>query len=244
MNRDDRRESGPTGRMLFLTVFSIAMAYMESAVVVYLREIYYPGGFAFPLSPMAPAAIRTEMLREFATLIMLVSVTGVAARRFRVRLALFMYCFGVWDIFYYVWLKVLLGWPPSLMTWDILFLIPVVWAGPVLAPLIVSFTMLLLSWALFLPRREGPSVAKRMREWALLLSGALSVFLSFVWDYGSLVLSSGVLRDHTVMSPETLDAISRHVPSDFNWPLFCLGEALLLAAVISLVRRGRSVRGS
>ncbi len=243
MNSDDLRKKGLTGRMLFLTVFSIAMAYLESAVVVYLREIYYPGGFDFPLSPMAPAAVQTEMLREFATLVMLVSVSGLAARSFRVRLALFMYCFGVWDIFYYVWLKVLLGWPPSLMTWDILFLIPVVWAGPVLAPLIVSFTMLLLSWPLLLHRRERVSVAKRMRQWALLLSGTLVIFLSFVSDYGSLVLRGGILRDRTVMSPELLDAISRHVPSDFNWSLFSLGEALLLAAVVSLFRRERSVSG-
>jgi hypothetical protein len=34
---------------VWVVVFSIAFAWVESSVVVYLREIYFDGGFSFPL---------------------------------------------------------------------------------------------------------------------------------------------------------------------------------------------------
>ena len=112
-------------RYVWLAVFAIAMAYLESAVVVYLRLIYYPNGFDFPLVviPMREALI--ELGREGATVVMLVAVGRLGTRGFWSGFAGFMFIFGVWDIFYYVWLKVFLNWPPSLATWDILFLLPV-----------------------------------------------------------------------------------------------------------------------
>ena len=36
-------------KVLALTLFSIAMGLLEAVVVMYLRELYYPAGFAFPL---------------------------------------------------------------------------------------------------------------------------------------------------------------------------------------------------
>jgi hypothetical protein len=36
--------------IIWLAVFSMAMGYLESAVVVYLRKLYYPDGFKFPLA--------------------------------------------------------------------------------------------------------------------------------------------------------------------------------------------------
>src|SRR4030043_48057 len=129
---------------IWLTVFSIAMAYLESAVVVYLRAIMYPEGFDFPLAPMQPGIAVTEIFREAATIIMLLGAGYLGGRYLTQRFAWFIYCFAIWDIFYYVFLKMLDHWPASLMTWDILFLIPTTWTGPVLTPLIVSLTMLLL----------------------------------------------------------------------------------------------------
>ena len=35
-----------------LLLYAVAMGYLEAAVVVYLRAIYYPEGFSFPLKPM------------------------------------------------------------------------------------------------------------------------------------------------------------------------------------------------
>lgn len=132
-------------QLLWLTFFSIAMGLLEAAVVIYLRYLYYPDGFRFPLTLMAENVVITELLREVATLIMLVGVAVLAGRTAHQRFAFFLIAFGVWDIFYYVFLKLLLGWPESLLTWDILFLLPVPWVGPVLTPCLVSLTMILMA---------------------------------------------------------------------------------------------------
>jgi len=139
---------------VLLTIFAIAMGFLESAVVIYLREIYYPEGFAFPLNIIHGKIAVTEILREAATIVMLVSVSILAARRWIIRFAWFIYLFAIWDIFYYVFLRVLLGWPESLLTWDILFLIPTTWVGPVLAPVINSLTMILLAILLIVADRR------------------------------------------------------------------------------------------
>src|SRR4029078_133153 len=137
-----RRMMPSERRVVWLTIFAVAMAYVESAVVVYLRAIYYPHGFPFPLVPTSAGMIAIEMGREIATLIMLLGVAVLAGKDRSDRLLVFCVTFGIWDVFYYVWLWFFLRWPPSLLTWDILFLIPVPWIGPVLAPVIVSVVMI------------------------------------------------------------------------------------------------------
>jgi hypothetical protein len=69
-----------TKTWLWLTVFSVAMGFLETAVVVYLRELYYPAGFAFPLAPIETSVAVTELLREAATLLMLLGVGVLAGR--------------------------------------------------------------------------------------------------------------------------------------------------------------------
>jgi len=140
-------------RFLWVVAFGIGFAYVEAAVVVYLREIFYPQGFTFPLSDLLSEyrGIRlyaTEVGRELATLVILITSSVLIGSNFRTRLACFLTLFAVWDIFYYVWLKVLLNWPATFMDWDILFLIPLPWAGPVLAPVLISLLMLLIAGAL------------------------------------------------------------------------------------------------
>jgi hypothetical protein len=73
---------------------------------------------------------------------MLAAIALAVARNARQWTAAFAIAFGVWDIVFYACLKLLLGWPASLFTWDILFLIPVPWVGPVIAPVLVSLTMI------------------------------------------------------------------------------------------------------
>jgi hypothetical protein len=134
-----------------LTVLlAIAFAYIEAAVVVYLRQIFHPDGFNFPLPAFLLSNGSRDMLmvevgREAATLVLILCVSLLAGTNLVQRTAFFMIIFSVWDIFFYVWLKVLIGWPASLLDWDILFLIPLPWAGPVLAPIIVSLVMLTFS---------------------------------------------------------------------------------------------------
>src|SRR4030095_13106258 len=130
--------------LLFLLLFSTAMGFLEAAVVIYLRKLYYPGGFDFPLVVIPRDVAVVELFREGATLIMLLAVGFLTGKTTAQRFCYFLFCFATWDIFYYVFLKVFLGWPESLLTWDILFLLPVPWVGPVLAPCLSSLTMILL----------------------------------------------------------------------------------------------------
>ncbi len=134
-------------KKLFIAIaFSIAFAYIESAVVVYLRMIFHIDGFEFPLemfgvAPIARHLLVTEIGREAATLVLILTSAWLFGTTRQDRMAYFLLIFGVWDIFYYIWLKVLLNWPGSIMDWDVLFLIPVVWASPVLYPVLVSLLM-------------------------------------------------------------------------------------------------------
>ncbi len=142
--------SKPILRFLVVVAFGIAFAYIESAVVVYLREIFHSDGFDFPLTsfgmdPRWTPLLVTEIGREAATLVLILTGCYLAGANIRQRFAYFLVIFAIWDIFYYVWLKVLIAWPASLMDWDILFLIPMVWASPVLYPVLVSITMLAMA---------------------------------------------------------------------------------------------------
>jgi len=134
-------------RFITVVLFSIAFAYIEAAVVVYLRTIFYPNGFHFPLeifgtTPIWRKFLLTEIGREAATLVIIVTGSLISGQNKQQRTAYFLTIFAVWDLFYYVWLKVLIDWPASIMDWDVLFLIPITWASPVLAPVLVSLTML------------------------------------------------------------------------------------------------------
>jgi hypothetical protein len=107
-------------------VFAVAFAWVESAVAVFLREIYFDGEFGFPLvikwedgKRIIDALVRIEFGREIATIIMLVAVGWVAGKNGIQRFCFFLIAFGIWDIFYCIWLSVLVSWPESLMTWDI-----------------------------------------------------------------------------------------------------------------------------
>ncbi len=169
-------------RLTWLTSFCIAMAYVESAVVVYLRALYYPEGFSFPLVLIEPPMGAIEIGREAATLVMLLGVAAAMSTDRWERFLFFALSFGIWDIFYYVWLLVFLGWPPSLLTWDILFLIPVPWIGPVLAPVLVSIGLIVGSLLLLERQQRGQRLRFQGRLWGLAVTGGALVLLSFMLD--------------------------------------------------------------
>src|SRR4029450_13917650 len=146
--------------VLNATAYAVAMAYLESAIVVYLRRLYYPKGFDFPLVIIDVPTLLIEVGREAATRV------SMAAGRTKVgKCAYFLYLFGVWDIFYYVWLKVFLDWPASLFTWDVLFLIPVPWVGPVLAPVTVALTMIGMALVLLRLEQRGAVLPAGKTVW-------------------------------------------------------------------------------
>ncbi len=86
------------------------MGFLEAIVVVYLRQIYHPQGFDFPLGAVSPIMLSFEWLREIATIVMLVALAALAATNFLQKFCYFLYSFAVWDIFYYLGLKLLLDW--------------------------------------------------------------------------------------------------------------------------------------
>lgn len=230
-------------RLVVLTAFGAAMGFLEAVVVVYLRQLYYPDGFSFPLMPMALEAFSLESLRELSTIIMLVCLGMVAGRNSSERLAWGLYCFGIWDIFYYVWLKALLDWPSSWMTWDILFLIPIVWSGPVLAPIICSLTMIMIAAIILIYQKKGYMVTMKPAELIFLSLGAVIIVCAFVWEYAKIVVEGGFL-----MLVPTLDgdpgfrkAVASHIPVTFSWLLFFLGEGLIVISVILFWKRMRNL---
>jgi hypothetical protein len=208
-----------------LVLFGFAFGYVEAAVVVYLRHIYdpiraqlHPGrepGELLPLitadqlhaaAPQLERLLVVELGREAATLIMLASVAAVGAATRRQWFAGFCVAFGVWDLAFYLFLKILVDWPASLLTWDILFLLPLPWVAPVLAPVIVAATMA-FAGAIALKRDiHGPAMMFSRAHWTLLLAGGVMIVVSFVWDF----------RNTT----------AGNMPNPFNWPLFAAGQAL------------------
>ena len=163
-------------------IFGIAMAYLESAIVVYLRQHYYPNGFYFPIKIIPINIFVIETGREAATLVMLWFAAQMSSKPFKEKFALFIFTFGVWDIFYYIWLKIFLNWPEGMFDWDILFLIPVPWVAPWLVPVIVSLGLILAAvLILYYPQRFERKILKKS-EWLGEFICAALILLTFVWQ--------------------------------------------------------------
>jgi hypothetical protein len=209
--------SGRTKKVLLLVAFAIAMGYLEAAVVVYLRRLFYPEGFGFPLRGLSMPVGPIEVGREAATVVMLVSLAWLAENTRRGRFATFLLLFGVWDITYYFWLWVVVGWPSSLLTWDILFLIPLDWTGPVLAPVLVSCLMVVTSLLYYVKQDAAEKVSIKRSDWLAAVAGALCIFASFTASYGS--VSHG------------------GAPSGFGWEIFSAGIALEVLGLARIWRR-------
>src|SRR3972149_3882441 len=159
------------------------MAWGEAAVVVYLRtligrlEPYQPD----PL-PNFGGLGQTEVLREVATMVMLLAVGWLAGRDWRTRLSYSLLAFGVWDILYYVWLAVIGPWPRSIRDWDILFLIPLPWWGPVAAPAATALLMLIFGTLVTQFDSEARPVWPRAGAWAVAAPGMLLALYVFLAD--------------------------------------------------------------
>jgi hypothetical protein len=220
--------------VLWVAIFSIAMGLLESSVVIYLREIYDPEGINFPLTVIHGNIVTIELFRELATLIMLIIIGVIAGKDKYEKFAYFIFSFAVWDIFYYVFLFVFIKWPETLFTWDILFLIPVVWISPVICPVLVSLTMIALAIIILLRSREGPAFSISLLSWIILILGSVIVVLSFTWEYSSyLIHSSGFSAIIDNLIPLKEDNFSlQYIPQEFNWIFFIIGELVLIAGII------------
>ncbi len=200
-------------RWAIVTAFAIAMAWVEAASVFYIRalvdriEPYQPD----PL-PIHGALGTVELWREASTLVMIATLGLLAGRTWRRRAGYAALAFGVWDIFYYVFLRLISGWPRTLLDWDILFLLPLPWWGPVLAP--VSIAVVMILWGTLATQSRDSATNPRW-TWTLGWAGivlALAVFMIDAWR----------------ALPAGRDAVLQVLPTTFNWPLFW--AALLLMA--------------
>jgi hypothetical protein len=207
-------------RWFLIVTFAAAMAWVEAAVVFYLRsmmdriEPYQPE----PL-PVIGGFASVELPREFATLVMLFTVGLLAGRTWRARLGYAAIAFGAWDIFYYVFLKIMCGWPHSLLDWDVLFLLPLPWWDPVLAPVLIS--VLMISWGTFASqlRPTRPVAVPNHHAWILSSFGVVLALYVFMAN-----ALAAALRG--------LEAVRTALPERFNWPLFGLALVLMSAPVM------------
>lgn len=211
------------------------MGFLEAAVVIYLRKIYYPDGFGFPLAPVHHEIAVTELFRELATLIMLMSIGALAGRNRAERFGYFLYSFAVWDICYYLFLKVFINWPDSFFTWDILFLIPVPWVGPVIAPVIIAFTMILFAGTIIYFSGQTLPVRMRKIESIVLWLGAVTTIISFTLDYTE--HKGSVLLNNITSKGSLFTDLVDYVPMRFDWNLFLLAEAIILLSFFLYANR-------
>ena len=219
-------------KLIALFLFGIAFGYLEASVVVYLRTIYEPirqkisprpANELFPLITVAQLQeagpdntrrLLTELGREAATLVMLAAIGLGVAGNFAQWAGAFLVAFGVWDIFFYLSLKVLIDWPPSLLTWDLLFLLPVPWVGPVAAPVIVSLSM--ITCGLIVLYRP---VELHAKHWTAIIVGGLIVVTACCLDYAN--ISRGGM------------------PHPFHWGVFLMGETIGIAGFAAALARSR-----
>jgi hypothetical protein len=207
----------------------MGMAFVEATCVVYLWEMLYPEGFTFPVHTVADIQrmgyvwlLKVECCRELATILMLLGCAIAAGRTKVQRVASFLFLFGMWDIFYYAWLRVITEcthfppFPASFGTWDLLFLIPVAWTGPVYAPVIVAATLALFALMLMIAETRVVRIKPDLRFWIIEAVAALMIFGSFLWNSGCVYAGKA--------------------PLSYPWWLLMPAEIIALTAFIYLIR--------
>ena len=187
----------------WLYVWGIAFGYIEAAIVIYLRKIYYPDGFSFPIVLADIDIAAVEILRELMTLIIIWAMVELTFRTFIKKLAGYMIIFGIWDIFYYIFLKIFLDWPESYLTWDILFLIPLPWVGPVLAPVLVSLSLIYTGIIILVEMDRGYRFQFDKKFWIMEIMAGIIIIISF--------MIPGIV------------VINQMVPESFPWVIFLAG---------------------
>ena len=227
-----KNEAVIISKLIWVVLFSIAFAWVEASVVVYLREIYFGGDFRFPIPVswvqgrvVLDELAQIEFLREMATIIMLFSIGCCAGSNRLDKFAFFILSFGLWDILYYFWLHTMVGWPQSLLTWDLLFLIPLPWVGPVLAPLLIATVMVIVGILLIFAHNSGLVLGLRWYDWFLEIASGVLMIVAFCWDWRNILQYPSGAYDG--------------IPKDFAWWLFlptlCISVSLVSVRVIQMI---------
>ena len=209
-------------RLKWVALFAAAMAFLEAAVVVYLRRILGVTDLVRDMAPFDPQIARVELGREVATLIMIGALGWAVGRSLQTRLGFACFTFGVWDIFYYAWLKLLLDWPGSLLEADVLFLIPLPWWGPVLSPVLIALLAVIGGAQAVLDEDRGFVIRPGPARWAAFLAGTLAALYAF-------------MADAIAALPASAEELGRLKPSPFPWPVYLAGFTLMAWSVLGAV---------
>jgi hypothetical protein len=118
-----------------------------------------------------------------------------------------MIAFGIWDIFYYIWLYIMVGWPESLMSWDLLFYVPLPWVGPVITPLLIAVTMVGAGSLIIYYCKKGCVISWRWYDMAIELGCGVLIIIAFCWDWKNILQVPG-------------DIMRSGVPNPFAWWLY------------------------
>jgi hypothetical protein len=205
----------PRRCLIWTGLFALAFGWVEAAIVVYLRELYYPEGFTFPFRRPEAMILATELVREAASLLMLLVVAVLAGRRFWERFGFFAFVFGIWDLSYYMALKVILGWPSTLADLDILFLLPLPWVGPVYAPMAVAGLLIISGIVVVHLSAAGYELRADRWTWLLGIVGMGLLLYSFMRD---------------------IDAgLGKSLPQPYPLWLFSVGFSLLVVCCLRFV---------
>jgi hypothetical protein len=211
--------------LAMVVLFAASMAWVESAVVVALRTLVdrLEPYQANPL-PFVQTLGEVELAREIATLIMLYAVGWLAGQTRQTRWGYAFLAFGVWDILYYVFLKMIVDWPHSIWDWDILFLLPLPWWGPVIAPVMIATMMIILGTLITQFNDADHPIWPSRRAQILGWGGAVLALLVFMSD--------------TIRSINGgIEAIRTVLPTWFNWPVFIIALALMAAPIIEVSKQ-------
>ncbi|MGM0442479.1 MAG: hypothetical protein ACQEQC_08690 [Elusimicrobiota bacterium] len=201
-------------------LLALLLGLFSALIFNYLRKLYWlpghPGIFsAIPLKILLP-----EILREAVMIGIIVIAAVKSAGNLNQKFSLFFLVFGLWDLSFYAFTKILTGWPDSLIQFDILFFLPRVWTGPVLAPVIVSVSFIILSRVLLTPPKRFPY---------LIIIGLAVILVTFFENTGQFSLTG-----------KGLEFLAGSIQDlKFNWYLFGAGELLLAADMWRLYRKNK-----
>jgi hypothetical protein len=206
-------------RFWALAVLAIAFAYVEAAVVVYLRGWWGIENLILDIPPLDRSIAATELGREVATLVLLMAAGWAVGRTTPSRWGFAFFAFGVWDIFYYAWLKVLIDWPSSLLDTDILFLVPLPWWGPVLSPVLIAILCIVGGYLAVSAEDRGQAVHPTRLHWVSTMSGIGVVLYTF-------------MADAVAALPATAEELNELRPTEFQWPVYLVGLAAMIWPVL------------
>jgi len=203
--------------LIWIILFSVAMAYLESAVVVYLRAMYGIKDLLRDTPLLADPYTIIEIGREASTLVMLFLIGLIAGNTWQKRIGYSIFAFAIWDIFYYVWLFLFIQWPKSLFEWDILFLIPLPWWGPVITPILISLLLIAVSYLLIIEVKFKITSF----DWIIFCLSIIIILFTFMEDSIKLILSGG-------------SNLNEARPTDFNWILFLIAYISMIITSIKV----------